>query len=68
MKLVQVSPSVVDGKIVGMYFMYQVEAQRGMGHQKAKELVIYGIPLKFVDDYVKTHHIKLSKYLTGETK
>ena len=31
------------------YFLFRVQVQRGMGHQKADELLIYGMNKKFID-------------------
>lgn len=35
------------------YFLFIVQVQRGMGHQKADELLIYGMNKKFIDRFLQ---------------
>lgn len=62
MKLIEISPSVVEGEVVGMYFIYSVDVQRGMGNQKANEVLIYGVPIKSVKKYIWEHQDEIKGY------
>lgn len=49
MDLIKISPSIVNNKIVGYYFIYRIEVPRGIkkkGNSKEKELLILGVPIK----------------------
>lgn len=37
------------------YFLYKINCQRGMGHQKVDEIIAVGIPADKVDSYLKEH-------------
>ena len=65
MKLILITESIVDNVVVGMYFIYKIPVKRGIrGKTKGKvdEIIVYGIPIKKLPQFVQKHEDEIREY------
>ena len=66
MTLIKISPSIVNHRIVGYYFLYKIAVPRGIkrkGKSTEDELIIKGVPLKYLEKYWRLHKAEIDKYM-----
>ena len=64
--LIKISPSIVNHRIVGYYFLYKIPVLRGIkrkGKSTEDELLIKGVPLKYLEKYWRRHKAEIDKYM-----
>ena len=64
--LIKISPSIVNHRIVGYYFFYKIPVPRGIkrkGKSIEDELLITGVPLKYLEKYWRQHKAEIDKYM-----
>lgn len=64
--LIKISPSIVNHRIVGYYFLYKIAVPRGIkrkGKSTEDELLIKGVPLKYLEKYYQQHKAEIDKYM-----
>ena len=64
--LIKISPSIVNHRIVGYYFFYKIPVPRGIkrkGKSTEYELLIKGVPLKYLEKYWRRHKAEIDKYM-----
>ena len=64
--LIKISPSIVNHRIVGYYFLYKIPFPRGIkrkGKSTEDELLIKGVPLKHLEKYYQQHKAEIDKYM-----
>ena len=64
--LIKISPSIVNHRIVGYYFLYKIPVPRGIkrkGKSTEYELLIKGVPLKYLEKYWRRHKAEIDKYI-----
>ena len=64
--LIKISPSIVNHRIVGYYFLYKIAVPRGIkrkGKSTEDELLIKGVPLKYLEKYYQQHKEEIDKYM-----
>ena len=64
--LIKISPSIVNHRIVGYYFLYKIESPRGIkrkGKSTEDELIIKGVPLKYLEKYYQQHKEEIDKFM-----
>ena len=65
-KLIKISPSIVNHRIVGYYFLYKIAVPRGIkrkGKSTEDELLIKGVPLKYLEKYYQQHKEEIDKFM-----
>ena len=66
MDLIKISPSIINNRLVGYYFLYKISVLRGIKRKeksKEDELLIIGVPLKNLKKYSLDHKDEIYKYL-----
>ena len=66
MKLIKISPSIVNHRIVGYYFLYKIAVPRGIkrkGKSTEDELLTIGVPLKRLEKYYQQHKEEIDKFM-----
>ena len=66
MTLIKISPAIVNHRIIGYYFLYKIVVPRGIkrkGKSTEDELIIKGVPLKYLEKYWRQHKAEIDKYL-----
>lgn len=64
--LIKISPAIVNHRIVGYYFLYKISVPRGIkrkGKSTEDELIIKGVPLKYLEKYWRLHKEEIDKYM-----
>lgn len=64
--LIKISPAIVNHRIVGYYFLYKIALPRGIkrkGKSTEDELMIKGVPLKYLEKYWRLHKEEIDKYM-----
>ena len=64
--LIKISPSIVNHRIVGYYFFYKIPVPRGIkrkGESTEYEVLIKGVPLKYLEKYWRRHKAEIDKYM-----
>ena len=64
--LIKISPSIVNHRIIGYYFIYKIPVPRGIkrkGKSIEDELLIKGVPLKYLEKYWRRHKAEIDKYM-----
>ena len=66
MTLIKISPSIVNHRIVGYYFLYKIAVPRGIkrkGKSTEDELIIKGVPLKYLEKYYQQNKEEIDKFM-----
>ena len=66
MTLIKISPSIVNHRIVGYYFLYKITVPRGIkrkGKSTEDEVLIKGVPLKYLEKYYQQHKEEIDKFM-----
>lgn len=66
MILIKISPAIVNHRIIGYYFLYKIAVPRGIkrkGKSTEDELIIKGVPLKYLEKYWRRHKAEIDKYM-----
>ena len=64
--LIKISPSIVNHRIVGYYFLYKIPVPRGIkrkGKSTEDELIIKGVPLKYLEKYYQQNKEEIDKFM-----
>ena len=64
--LIKISPAIVNHRIIGYYFLYKIAVPRGIkrkGKSTEDELIIKGVPLKYLEKYWQLHKTEIDKYM-----
>ena len=64
--LIKISPAIVNHRIIGYYFLYKIAVPRGIkrkGKSTEDELLIKGVPLKYLEKYWRLHKAEIDKYM-----
>ena len=64
--LIKISPSIVNHRIVGYYFLYKIAVPRGIkrkGKSTEDELIIKGVPLKYLEKYYQQNKEEIDKFM-----
>ena len=64
--LIKISPSIVNHRIVGYYFLYKIPVPRGIkrkGKSTEYELLIKGVPLKYLEKDYQQHKEEIDKFM-----
>ena len=64
--LIKISPSIVNHRIVGYYFLYKIAVPRGIkrkGKSTEDELLIKGVPLKYLEKYYQQNKEEIDKFM-----
>ena len=64
--LIKISPAIVNHRIIGYYFLYKIEVPRGIkrkGKSTEYELLIKGVPLKYLGKYWRLYKAEIDKYM-----
>ena len=66
MTLIKISPAIVNHRIIGYYFLYKIAVPRGIkrkGKSSEDEVIIKGVPLKYLEKYWRLHKSEIDKYI-----
>lgn len=64
--LIKISPAIVNHRIIGYYFLYKLAVPRGIkrkGKSTEDELIIKGVPLKYLEKYYQQHKEEIDKFM-----